>query len=370
MTRSRGISCPRMRLRQEGFRAMMPSQRSDVRVKGMNRMRRFFQTIPTAASLLICAGPSTAQELWFEDNNMATGAGMAPDFKKQFMQPDTWKEARRHMDVYFMRANTLMARKNDITDDFLRRHFVPVLRRSRIAIALDVQGGTWMSASKQQSGTVKREIELIRKLRKYGGDVRYLSLQSVLSKPLRAKGKTKPYPMEQRYKDIQLYMTLVKREFPRIKIGIVCALPTHNKDYRKAYKGLKDHLAKSRLAIDHIDLDVPCEYPDKKGNGMSWRKVKEVEDYVRKEIGCEFGLICTSREAGYKSDEAYHNAVMSTLPSYAKVGGSPDRYLIMSWFPHPKTSIPDTATGASYPVMRTVLEFGRKLETMKAGKRK
>lgn len=335
-------------------------------------MSKYLIILMAIALPLVFAGSSMAQELWYEDNNMAVGAGMSPDFKKQFMRPDTWKDARRHIDVYFIRANTLTARKNGITDEFLRRYFVPVLRRSRISIALDVQGGTWMSASKSQTGTVKREIELIRKLRKYGGDVRYLSLQSVLSKPLKVKGKTKPYPMEQRYKDIQLYMTLVKREFPRIKIGIVCALPSHGKDYKKAYKGLKDHLAKSRLRLDHITLDIPCEIPDTKRNGMSWQKVKEVEEYVQKEIGCDFGLVCTSRVAGYKSDEAYHKAVLSALASHAKTGGNPDRYLIMSWFPHPKTSIPDSATGKSYPVMRTVLEFGRQLDTMKAnaGKRK
>ena len=200
----------------------------------------------------------------------------------------------------------------------------------------------------------------------HGGDVRYLCLQSVLSKPLRVKGKVQPYPKAQRYKDIQLYMTLVKKEFPNIKMGIVDALPSHGKDY----KGLKDHLAKANLVLDHIDLDIPCEIPDKKRNGMSWQKVKAVEEYVQKEIGCSFGLVCTSRVAGYKSDEAYHKAVLSVLGSHTKTGGHPDRYLIMSWFPHPKTSIPDSATGKSYPVMRTVLEFGRQLETMKVDEKK
>jgi len=239
------------------------------------------------------------------------------------------------------------------------------LKKSGIPIALDVQGGTWMSASTKRADSVKREIDLIRTFRKHGGDVQYLSLQSVLSKPLKVKGKIKPYPMEQRYKDIQFYMTLVKREFPDIKIGIVDALPSHGKDYKRAYKGLMDHLVKADLVLDHINLDIPCEIPDTKRNAVSWQKVKDVEEYVQKEIGCSFGLVCTSRVAGYKSDEEYHKAVLSALESHAKTGGRPDRYLIMSWFPHPKTSIPDSATGKSYPVMRTVLEFGQRLETMK-----
>lgn len=307
-----------------------------------------------------------AQELWYEDNNMAVGAGMTPDFKEQFERPDTWEKARRYIDVYFVRANTLAAKKNDLNEEFLRKHFIPVLKKSGIPIALDVQGATWMSASGKQSVGVEREINLIRTLKKHGGDVRYLSLQSVLSKPLKVGGEVKAYSMKQRYKDIQLYMTLVKREFPDIEIGIVDALPSHGKDYRNAYKGLKDHLVKAGLALDHITLDIPCEIPDTKRNSISWQKVKDVEEYVQKEIGCSFGLVCTSRVAGYRSDEAYHRAVLSALASHAKTGGRPDRYLIMSWFPHPKTSIPDSATGKSYPAMRTVLEFGQRLERMKA----
>lgn len=322
-----------------------------------------------AAILMILVTPTMAAELWYEDNNMAVGAGMAPDFKTQFENPDSWKLARQHVDVYFMRANTLTAKKNGITEAWLAKHFVPVLKKAKIPIALDVTGATWMTASKRQEGVVRKEIKLIHTLTKLGGDVQYLSLQSVLSKPLRVDGKIKPYPMEQRYKDIERYMTLVKREFPKMKMGIVCALPTHNKDYKKAYSGLKAHLAKAKLTLDHITLDMPCEYPDNKIHGNSWKKVKEIEVFVKTEVGCSFGFVCTSAAAGKKSDEAYHKAVLSTLSSYQKVGGDPDRYLIMSWFPHPKKSIPDSATGKDYPVMRTVLEFGKKLETITAGRR-
>jgi hypothetical protein len=51
-------------------------------------------------------------------------------------------------------------------------------------------------------------------------------------------------------------------------------------------------------------------------------------------------------------------------------GGTGNGVWSMSWFPHPKTSIPDSATGGSFPVMRTVVEFGRKLDAMKAEQRR
>ena len=58
-----------------------------------------FRAFIGISALMIFTGSTMAQELWYEDNNMAVGAGMAPDFKEQFENPDTWNQARKHIDV-------------------------------------------------------------------------------------------------------------------------------------------------------------------------------------------------------------------------------------------------------------------------------
>ena len=107
--------------------------------------------------------------------------------------------------------------------------------------------------------------------------------------------------------------------------------------------------------------NIPCEIPEEGINGMSWEKVKDVEVFVQEEIGCKFGLICTSRKAGYKSDRAYHETVLKALERYKSVGGILDQYLIMSWFPHPLRSIPENAPEDEFPTMKTLLEFYKKI---------
>ena len=59
---------------------------------------------------------------------------------------------------------------------------------------------------------------------------------------------------------------------------------------------------------------------------------------------------------------------MAALECYAGAGGTPGDFIIASWFPHPRDTVPESAAGDDYPAMRTALEFGRRLERMeKAG---
>jgi hypothetical protein len=57
--------------------------------------------------------------------------------------------------------------------------------------------------------------------------------------------------------------------------------------------------------------------------------------------------------------------VLAALECYAGAGGTPGDLIIASWFPHPQKTIPENADGNDYPFMRTVLEYGRRLEQIK-----
>lgn len=100
---------------------------------------------------------------------------------------------------------------------------------------------------------------------------------------------------------------------------------------------------------------MPSDFKQKFLKPETWQTAREAMDVYMirantltkkgNEIGCEFGLICTSRKAGYESDRAYHETVLKALERHKSVGGAPDQYLIMSWFPHPLRSIPENAPG-------------------------
>lgn len=287
----------------------------------------------------------------------------------------SWATARSEMDVYMIRSNTLFNQANGISNDWLKNNFVPVLAGK--PIALDVGGATWMSTDPKQLLVAKRELKLIIDLFEAGANVQYISLQSVLSKPLPGTtGENEvEYPLEQRYSDIASYMNLIltnkyisnPNRNINLKWGIIDARPSKAWEWRSAYLGLKAHLAAEQLpALDHIHLDIPCEIPNTGKHGVTWDTVKEVENYVKDVMGCKFGLVSTSKEAGYTDEKTFHDAVVA-IPGTQK--GSPDRFLIMSWFPHPEFSLPEDASGDNYPVMRTVLDFAGEMGRIRRAQR-
>lgn len=303
-------------------------------------------------------------EMWYEDNNQARSGGIPRDFKEKFVKPETWARAREVMDVYMIRANSLDSRENAIDEEFIREKMAPVLKAANLPVAIDFGGATWRNAGRKQN-MLQRELNLVGIILEAGIQIRCGSLQSVLSKPLfdENSGKRILYPMDKRYQDVLDYFQAFKKQFPGLAIGIIDALPTHDDDYETAYCGLKEKLARYGFKLDHILLDIPFELPEENRLNNSWPKVKAVERYVKHEVGCRFGLIGASKTAGHESDRAYHRALLKMLDRCRTHRIEPDFFIMMSWFPHPKRSIPDNAPEGEYPAMKTFVEFADKYKT-------
>ena len=292
--------------------------------------------------------------IWYEDNNMAVAGGSPADFYSKFLEPDTWANARKVIDVYYVRANVLEAGADD---NFLQKYFIPVLAKSHVELALDVGSATFLNSDYAGNiGAAYNDVALIRRIEALGGHVDYIGLQSTLSKPLVVDGQKVDYPMATRIKDAVDYATLIKENFPDIKMGLIDALPTKGLDYQGPYQDLVDAFTDAGLSLDFIHLDNQYQLAQA-GVTTSWAKIKQVEAYVKDTLHVHFGLVATDRAAGYTSDEAYHDAVLDVPVQYQKAGGSPDEYVIMSWYPHPALTVPEFAPDGQYPAMKTVLDF-------------
>lgn len=300
-------------------------------------------------------GAAKPAGLWYEDNNMGTAGGAPADFYSKFTAPDTWADARKVIDVYYVRTNVLEARATD--DTFLQSYFIPVLAKSHIKLALDTGSATWLNSDYSANiGAVNDDVALIKRIQSLGGTVDYIGLQSTLSKPLVVHGRKTDYPMADRIKDAVDYATVIKKNFPDIRIGLIDALPTKGQDYEGPYQDLAAAFRSAGLSLDFIHLDSQYEAAQA-GTTTSWAKITQVQAFVQNTLHVHFGLVATSRTAGYTSDKAYNDAVLDVPVQYRKVGGNPDEYVIMSWYPHPVATVPDSAGDGQYPVMKTVLGF-------------
>ena len=295
--------------------------------------------------------------LWYEDNNLGRAGGMPPDFIEKFHRPETFREASRHIDVYMIRANVLAK----MDDAFLTTLLEPYLRDNRIKLAIDATGAVWAQAP-GRGKAFSANIQLLERLKRLGIDVHYISLQSVLSKPLIRDGRTVDYPLGRRIEDVIAFAKAAHPIYPSAEIGIIDALPSHGKDYRRAYRALRDAMSREVLTLSYIHVDMPFEIPHERQLGVTWQMLREVERYVEEELGLQFGFFTTSRTAGNISSRAFHERVMAGLECYTGATGTPRDWVIASWFPNPRRTIPENAAGDDYPAMRTVLAFGRRLE--------
>jgi len=279
--------------------------------------------------------------LWFEDNNLAVAAGIPADFKHRFEHPASWAKSRARMNTFMVRTNTLRHPPHGLDDAFLEESLVPVLSGDDVALVLDVTEAVWLQHRLATSGKtidqfLAKTRTLIERIENAGGHVAALSLQSVLSKPLPGA----PYPMTMRIQDVVLFAEFIETFRPGLPIGVIDALPSKGRPWKGAYTALAHALGDAGLALDHVILDLPWEIAEEEQNGMSWSSAKDVEMHV-KGLGSRFGMGLFSRTGGTDSALAYHERTLSSLKSYRAIGGAPDFYLQLSFFPHPLQSIPD-----------------------------
>lgn len=301
-------------------------------------------------------------EMWYEDNNLGKAGYFPADAKEKFIDTQTWKTSRKKMGVYLIRTNALYLRKNDITDYFLKNKMLKVLKRSNIKLALDVRGATLGNLSEKRRKIRLKEFKLIDKLENMGAHIDSINFQSALSKSVKhasPKDKVYAYPLEQRIDDIVSYAKNIHQKYPHIKFGLIDALLAKGYPYRESYQKLLQKMQEAHLALHHIILDLPYDFIEKHRKGITWAKVIEVERYVKDDLHLKYGKIFHDARAGRKSDRLFFTKVMKMATQYKKEGGDPDYCLLMSWYPHPARTIPETE---KYTQMYTFLKLADEME--------
>jgi hypothetical protein len=241
------------------------------------------------------------------------------------------------MDVLYIRSNSF---KNALKgNNTLQQKIALVHNEYGTRIAIDSTEAIWAHyKNNYETPTFSKTVKYIRELGGNGTTPMLIGLQSILSKPT---PDGQPYAMSWRILDVVEFFKQVTPDLPGVQIGIIDALPSHNKDYQTAYSDLKDALAAEGFALGFIHLDMPFSYPRRGTNGASWAKMVAVGEYVQGVIGTEFGLVCTDNIGGTSSNNLYRQYVLDGIERYIEAGGNADHYILMSWYPYPDATAPD-----------------------------
>jgi len=288
--------------------------------------------------------PSNMGERWFEDNNLAVSGEATLDFISRLSEPSSWQDSRNIMDVFYLRVGTY--KKYLKGNSSLMNEMATLFSNHNIALALDETAPIWAHSDLYSKDLEFNEsVNNINDLIAHGFDLKYIGLQSVLSKPLRNKaGSILPYSMALRYLDVSTYISKVKAQFPNMSIGVIDALPAHvsSTAYQGAYSGLISHLTAKNLTIDFIHLDLPMNLPRENKNNLNYSSLVSIKNYITTSLELKFGLFVTDRVGGYQSSEEYENKVLDGLTKFIQAGGVADSYILSAWFPYPQYSAPDS----------------------------
>jgi len=298
-------------------------------------------------------------ELWYEDNNLGKAGKMPVDFIDKFNNIDSFAKASHFIKVYMVRSNLL----NQLDDQFLSDKFIPYLKKNNILLALDVGGATWMPPFNRIS-TFKYQEDQLKRLKKLGAVVSFISMQGALGKLTESQDVVNPE--ENRIKDVVDYSKLMQEIYPQVQIGIITSIG-QSAGYRRLFLKGQKAMDNAGVPLAYMHLDMPFHIPKTHMRGVTWQKIRDFESFVENEMGIKFGMLTTSRLGGRSSDKEFHDDVLSSMQCYASFGGSPSTYLLMSWFAHPIKTVPENAIGDDYPAMRTMLDLGTTLEKIDRG---
>lgn len=280
---------------------------------------------------------------WYEDNNLGMHGEVPLDFYSRMASIEDWEQALNIMDVFYLRSATY--HKHLSSNPALVQELALLLEKHNISLAIDETAATWANSGISSRDTQFTDsLTMLDDLTNAGFHIRYISLQSVLSKPLQnSDGDVVDYPYAKRYVDVSSYISKISALYPSIEFGVIDALPakTTKVEYESVYKGLFDYLAESNLHLDYLHLDFPINLINQKENQLTINTVKQVNQFVTDTFNWRFGWIVTDRNGGTSDAASFAQTVSQGLNAYLNVDGKADDYILSAWFPYPRFSVPD-----------------------------
>ncbi len=270
------------------------------------------------------------------------------------------------------------------------RELGEILKKNNIATSVEL-GGLLRNPNLDDTvgeKTAAIELKKLSSLKKAGIELNYINLDGpirrVMRDPIAKKWKTID-SLEVAVNELIDYMRLVREEHPAVKFLFNVNFPNYGYKGEDSYTywgaprdrmGYGDfhtvittsiRMAKEAgIPLTGVTMDFPYDYTEAqvvaKWKGapdptrIDWyQRILDLEADIRKE-GIEFGIIFNSQAGGKTSGEAFYNDTLAFIEKYHARGGDPDRYLIESWYPHPKSPTPEDAPYTMTYLVKEVIE--------------
>jgi hypothetical protein len=267
------------------------------------------------------------------------------------------------------------------------RSLVEVVEEAGLKVSIECGGTLSFAPLDDTNGEESARIELakIDKWYRAGGKVDYLNLDGPVRRLL--------YPASRRRRasaftsigrcarELTDYTRVVNRRYPEIQFFLLTNFPNwgyrggvsyHGRgenrqdwgDYDEVVTTALEILDEANVPLAGVTVDNPYEYligehfsvTLRDPAEVNWlRRVRAYEDFAR-ERGLEFNLIINSEAGGKQSDRAFHERTLKMLEAYLAAGGRPTRYIVESWYEHPKAIVPEDEPHSLTALVKAVIE--------------
>ena len=266
-----------------------------------------------------------------------------------------------------------------------------ILQKNGISVSVECGGtlGGFLPRGNVGQHSAEHELGKLRNLTEAGIRLDYLNIDGPVRRLLHPnaggrRGRTNIEPIEsidRAVDELLVYLRAVRKEHPDVKFFILTNFPNwgykgdvsyhargpQRNDWGDYFTVVETVIRKTRqadLPIAGLTVDNPYDYALGEHRSVSLDDPKQVdwiarlldlERYVKSE-GLEFNLILNSERGGETSDRKFYEETLQFLDLYLERGGTPKRFIIESWYPHPRAVVPESEPYTMTALVKAVIE--------------
>lgn len=303
-------------------------------------------------------------QVWFGINGRSVQRSYPSDYSKLFLQPSLWADSFSNLSTFVFNQSAYTM-TNTMEPTFIKNNIAPLLKEKEVSF--DTITPSFMSCRRASiSDQVLADKNQIQKLMDNGVKVTSIKMQSSLAKPVpdSLKSRCTNYTLAQRINDMVTYAQAMHKFFPDVEFGVVDPTAAHEllgNDWKSVLAQTQQRFNAAGEKLSFLILDRQYDYNEFGTSSFSsLEKVKELETYLRDELGIKFGMILTASDRVVTSNKAYYDYSYKYLDEYIKIGGSPDFYFVESWQKYPENVVPET--GSTYSHTQALLRIQNKIK--------
>ena len=291
-----------------------------------------------------------------------------------------WEYVRERLDGVQFYLDPL----SDYSEETLEA-LAAMTREANLAVTVEAGGALDYGPLDDTSGaaSAERELEKMQRFLEAGGSIGYITLRDPIQQLLEPSGHREGFErVEDCIDHVLQYLQRIREDLPDTEFFLLTNFPNwgwrgevsyHARGERRMEHGdyypvLERVLARAEVEgapFKGVTVDNPYEYATGERPSINLEDPAEVDwmDRIRDlqrhvmDLGYEFNMIINSETGGGESGEAFHERTLQYLELFHEGEPRPTRYIIQSWYVHPRPVLPETEPGAMSAVVRDALEF-------------